>query len=290
MNTTVIRRSASPPASLARTVLGIFKLRIGVLIMITRAGGPGDHAGAGGAGSCRCLVLALSVLVASASCRRLQPVRRGRGRPPDGAHAQRARSPAARCRTSPLWLALIGALLAAAVGAAAWLVVNAGRRAVHLPRRVLLWRGLHGVAEAAQLDSTSSSAASSGSFAVLAGAAAVDPALGRPAAAAGAGAVPVDAAAFLEPGDRLPGRLRRRRRADAAGGGGRAARGAHRARQRDRAGGRVAAAGVLRRRAGLCCSAALLGGAYFLRKTWALARAPSRAHRDGGVLRARWCS
>jgi heme o synthase len=120
MNSTVLQAGDRPAAGLLRTVLGIFKLRIGTLIMITALGG---MAAAGGPALslAQVLVLALSVLVASASAGafnqyieadsdRLMVRTRRR------AFASGALEP------TPLWLLAIAALLAAAVAAAAFVL------------------------------------------------------------------------------------------------------------------------------------------------------------------------
>ena len=114
MNTS-LARITHPTFALARTVLGIFKLRIGVLIMISALAGlaitPGPAIGV-----MQGLVLALAVLVASAAAGAFNQfyeaeadrlMARTRGR----AFASGALTP------SPLWLAVIGALLVVAVGA-----------------------------------------------------------------------------------------------------------------------------------------------------------------------------
>ena len=172
MNT--IAASHHRSARLARDVLGLFKLRIGVMIMITALVGlvvtPGSALGIG-----QLLTLALSVLVASASA---------------GAYNQyyehdvdhlmaRTRRRAfvtGALRHSPAWLLPIGGLLVGAV-AAAWWSLNAMSAlfvflgaffyavvyTVWLKRRSWLNIVVGGLA---------------GSFAVLAGAAAVNPTLG----------------------------------------------------------------------------------------------------------------
>lgn len=173
MNTTTLVASKRRPAHLARDVVGLFKLRIGVMIMITALVGlvvtPGAPLGLG-----QLLTLALSVLVASASAGaynqyyehdvdRLMARTRGRA------------FVTGALRHTPAWLALIVGLLAGAV-AAAWslnamsaLFVFLGAffyavvYTVWLKRRSWLNIVVGGLA---------------GSFAVLAGAAAVDPQLG----------------------------------------------------------------------------------------------------------------
>jgi protoheme IX farnesyltransferase len=159
---------------LMRDVASLFKLRIGILIMITALAGlavaPGSPPGA-----LQVLTLAFVVLLASASA---------------GAFNQyfEYESDALMVRTrrrvfvtgalkpSPAWLALIGAMLAAAVGLAAFVLNPASAcyvflgaffyavvYTVWLKQRTCLNIVIGGLA---------------GSFAVLAGAAAVDPAIG----------------------------------------------------------------------------------------------------------------
>ena len=174
MNTTTLGRTGQRTAQLARDVLSLFKLRIGMLIMVTALVGlavtPGAALSLG-----QVLVLALSVLGASAAA---------------GAFNQYAEHDSDRlmARTRrrafvtgalphhPAWLLLIGALLAGSV-AAAWFALNAAAAlyvflgaffyavvyTVWLKRRSALNIVVGGLA---------------GSFAVLAGGAAADPALG----------------------------------------------------------------------------------------------------------------
>jgi protoheme IX farnesyltransferase len=164
----------SDASQLARKVLGLFKLRIGIVIMITALAGYAVTPGAPVSGV-QLLVLALAVLVSSASAGAFNQyveydtdrlMARTRGRPfATGEFAHR-----------PAWLLLIAALLAASVAAAA-LAANALSAlyvflgaffyavvyTVWLKRRTWLNIVVGGLA---------------GSFAVLAGAAAVDPSLG----------------------------------------------------------------------------------------------------------------
>ena len=166
--------AARPPSRLVRDVLGLFKLRIGVMIMLTALVGfaftPGPALS-----PAQVLVLALSVMVASASA---------------GAFNQYVEADSDRlmARTrgrafvtgalphTPAWLALIAGLLALAVGAAWWALnvwaalytflgafFYAVVYTVWLKRRTWLNIVVGGLA---------------GSFAVLAGAAAVDPSPG----------------------------------------------------------------------------------------------------------------
>ena len=174
MNSSVMPATQRPGVATLRTVLGLFKLRIGTLIMITALAGMAIS-GASGLSLVQVLVLALSVLVASgaagafnqyveADSDRLMARTRGR------AFATGTLQPGAR------WLALIGALLAAAVGSAAY-VLNATSAAF-----IFLGAFFYGVVYTVWLKRRSWTniviGGLSGSFAVLAGAAAVDPALG----------------------------------------------------------------------------------------------------------------
>jgi protoheme IX farnesyltransferase len=172
--TTALALAPRTPARLARDVLGLFKLRIGVMIMLTALVGfvftPGPSLSLA-----QVLVLAISVMVSSASA---------------GAFNQYVEAESdklmARTRTrafvtgalphTPAWLAVIAALLAVSV-ASAWWALNAWAAlyvflgaffyavvyTVWLKRRTWLNIVVGGLA---------------GSFAVLAGAAAVDPAIG----------------------------------------------------------------------------------------------------------------
>ena len=164
---------ASPPRGLelARAVLSLFKLRIGVLIMVTALVGLAVTPGAS-LSALQVLVLALSVLVASASA---------------GAFNQYAEHEADRLmkRTAgrafatgalphrPAWLLLMAVMLAGAV-AAAWVMLNAAAAAY-----VFLGAFFYGVVYTLWLKRRSAwnivIGGLAGSFAVLAGAAAVDP-------------------------------------------------------------------------------------------------------------------
>jgi len=172
MNTTL--RQSNDAAGLARKVLGLFKLRIGFVIMVTALAGfavtPGPKPGA-----VKLAVLALSVLIASASAGAFNQYvehdsDRLMARTRDRAFVTGA------LPHRPAWLALIGLLLAASV-TASWLATNplaalyvflgaffyAVVYTVWLKRRTWLNIVVGGLA---------------GSFSVLAGAAAVNPALG----------------------------------------------------------------------------------------------------------------
>lgn len=159
---------------LARKVMGVFKFRIGFVIMITALAGYAVTPGAG-PGEIPLAVLALAVLISSASAGAFNQyieyetdrlMLRTRGR----AFAT------GELRHTPAWLALIGILLAGSV-AAAWYATNplaalyvflgaffyAVVYTVWLKRRTWLNIVVGGLA---------------GSFSVLAGAAAVNPELG----------------------------------------------------------------------------------------------------------------
>lgn len=172
-------RGASPSRTMqrpgaARDVLGLFKLRIGFMIMLTALVGMAVTPGPS-PGWLEVLVLAFAVLVASASAGAFNQYYerdsdRLMARTRDRAFVTGAVS------SSPGWLLLMAALLALAVGVAGWLL-NAISAAyvflgaffyavvytVWLKRRSWLNIVIGGLA---------------GSFAVLAGAAAVDPAIG----------------------------------------------------------------------------------------------------------------
>lgn len=271
MNTTVLHRAQKAP-SLARTVLGIFKLRIGVLIMISALAGLAITPGPA-VGFAQGLVLALAVLVASASAGAFNQFveaesDRQMARTKRRAFASGALSP------SPLWLGLIGALLAVSVGAT-WFIVNPIAALF-----IFLGAFFYGVVYTVWLKRRTWAnivvGGLSGSFAVLAGAAAVDPTLGTlpwllalvlflwtpPHFWSLAIACKDDYAAAGVP--MLP----------VVVGVPRAARIVH-------ANAIVlVAVSLLPALFGagpVVLAGALLGGAYFLRRTWALARAPSRA-------------
>ena len=170
MSTSAIA-SAPRGLVLARAVLSLFKLRIGVLIMVTALVGLAVTPGAA-LDFAQVLTLALSVLVASASA---------------GAFNQYAEHEADRLmvRTRgrafaagvlphhPAWLALMALLLLAAVGAA-WAMLNPAAAAY-----VFLGAFFYGVVYTLWLKRRTAwnivIGGLAGSFAVLAGAAAADP-------------------------------------------------------------------------------------------------------------------
>jgi protoheme IX farnesyltransferase len=171
MSTATVAVSPRRATRLARDVLGLFKLRIGVMIMVTALVGMVVTPGAP-ASAAQAMVLALSVLIASASAGAYNQYFER-----DVDHLmQRTRGRAfvtGALPHTPAWLLLIAALLVGAVGAA-WWALNASAAlfvflgaffyavvyTVWLKRRSWLNIVVGGLA---------------GSFAVLAGAAAVDP-------------------------------------------------------------------------------------------------------------------
>lgn len=158
----------------ARLVLGVFKLRIGVMIMATALVGLAITPGPA-LSLAQCAVLALSVLLASASAGAFnQYVEYDRDRLM--ARTRKRAFVTGALRRSPSWLVLIGAMLALAVAAAAW-VLN-GMAALF----VFLGAFTYGVVYTVWLKPRSASnivvGGLAGSFAVLAGGAAVDPMLG----------------------------------------------------------------------------------------------------------------
>lgn len=175
MNSTTLAQGARPsPAHTARLVLGLFKLRIGVMIMVTALVGLVITPGAA-LSLAQVAVLALAVLGASASA---------------GAFNQyyeydtdrlmaRTRTRAfvtGALRHSPAWLLLIGGLLAVSVGAA-WWALNASAALY-----TFLGAFFYGVVYTVWLKRRSWTniviGGLAGSFAVMAGGAAVDPTLG----------------------------------------------------------------------------------------------------------------
>jgi protoheme IX farnesyltransferase len=174
MNTTVMQATDRPAAGLLRTVLGVFKMRIGVLIMITALGGMAIASGPG-LSLAQLLVLALSVLVASASAGAFnQYIEADSDRLM--VRTRRRAFASGALKPTPLWLLAIGALLAAAVAAAA-VVLNATSALF-----IFLGAFFYAVVYTMWLKRRSwlniVVGGLSGSFAVLAGAAAVDPAVG----------------------------------------------------------------------------------------------------------------
>lgn len=169
MDSTVVR--ASGAVSMIRNVFGLFKLRIGIVIMATALVGYVVAPGAGVSGT-QFAVLALSVLISSASAGAFNQYVEFQSDRLMARTRDRA-FPSGALKRSPAWLLLMAVLLLASV-ATAWLALNpvsalfvflgaffyAVVYTVWLKRRSWLNIVIGGLA---------------GSFAVLAGAAAVNP-------------------------------------------------------------------------------------------------------------------
>ncbi len=168
--------SVAPPAAVARwrTVVSVFKLRIGVLIMLTALAGMAISPAPAPA-AWQVLLVAIAVLVASASAGAFNQFVEADADRLMKRTCQRAFATGA-LRAGPGWMALIVGLLAVSV-CATWLAINAVAAlflflgaftyaviyTVVLKRRTWLNIVFGGLA---------------GSFAVLTGAAAADPAIG----------------------------------------------------------------------------------------------------------------
>lgn len=171
---TVSQGSRKSPAALARLVLGLFKLRIAVMTMITALVGLAVTPGAT-LRPAQVVVLALAVLLASASA---------------GTFNQYCEFEAdrlmARTRTrafvtgelphTPAWLVLLAALLGLAVGAA-WFVLNPVA-ALYIFLGAFVYAVVYTVWLKRRSWTNIVVGGLAGSFAVLAGGAAVDPGLG----------------------------------------------------------------------------------------------------------------
>ena len=175
MNAITTTAAVAAAPSRVRLVLGLFKLRIAVLIMLTALGGMAASPGGAALSLGQVLVLALAVMGASAAAGafnqyveadsdRLMVRTRGR------AFASGA------LQATPRWLAVIGVLLAASVGAA-WAALNA-MAALY----IFLGAFTYGVVYTLLLKRRSWTnivfGGLAGSFAVLAGGAAVAPQIG----------------------------------------------------------------------------------------------------------------
>ena len=175
MNTGVAARGrARSSGRTLRLVFGLFKLRIGVMIMLTALVGLAVTPGPA-LEPAQVLVLALAVLLASSSAGAFnQYVERDSDRLMARTRGRAFASGVFRAH--PGWLALFGAMLLAAV-AAAWWVLNAWSALF-----VFLGAFTYGVVYTVWLKRRSWTniviGGLAGSFAVLAGGAAVDPALG----------------------------------------------------------------------------------------------------------------
>jgi protoheme IX farnesyltransferase len=171
MHTTTLKPAGRSTAQLTRDVISLFKLRIGVLIMITALVGMAVSPGPAPS-LAQVLVLALSVLIASASAGAFnQYVEHESDRLM--ARTQLRAFATGALPHHPAWLALMALLLAGAV-AAAWLVLNAAAALY-----VFLGAFFYGVVYTLWLKKRSAMniviGGLAGSFAVLAGAAAIDP-------------------------------------------------------------------------------------------------------------------
>ena len=167
MHTTTLKPAGRGTAQMARDVISLFKLRIGVLIMITALVGMAVSPGPApsfDAGADPGAVGAAGVGQRGG----VQPVCRVRERSPDGAHASKRAFVTGALPHHPAWLVLMAVLLAGAV-ASAWLVLN-GAAALH----VFLGAFFYGVVYTLWLKRRTSLniviGGLAGSFAVLAGA------------------------------------------------------------------------------------------------------------------------
>ena len=174
MSTSLVSAEAVVVAPRWRTVLGVFKLRIGFLIMLTALAGLAITPAPAPA-AWQVLVMALAVLVASASSGAFNQfieaesdrlMRRTRGR----AFAS------GQLATSPAWLALIVGLLVAAVSTA-WVVLN-GTAALFLFLGAFTYGVVYTVGLKRRTWFNIVIGGLAGSFAVLTGAAAADPSPG----------------------------------------------------------------------------------------------------------------
>jgi heme o synthase len=174
MNTTTLNRVAAAPLSRARLVLGIFKLRIAVLIMVTALGGMAIVPG-GSLGLVQTVVLALSVLLASAAAGAFNQYAEA----DSDRLMKRTRTRAFASGALPkngAWLIAIVALLVFAVGAAA-LVINITAAGFVLAG-ALTYALIYTLGLKRRTPWNIVVGGAAGSFAVLAGAAAVTPQLG----------------------------------------------------------------------------------------------------------------
>jgi protoheme IX farnesyltransferase len=174
MHSTTLKPTGRGIGQMARDVISLFKLRIGVLIMITALVGMAVAPGQSPS-FVQVLVLAVSVLLASASAGAFNQYVEYESDRLMARTAKRAFATGALPH-HPGWLVLMAVLLAGAVGAA-WVALN-GVAALH----VFLGAFFYGVVYTLWLKRRTSLniviGGLAGSFAVLAGAAAVDPALG----------------------------------------------------------------------------------------------------------------
>jgi protoheme IX farnesyltransferase len=176
MNTTTLPRTeaANPAPARWRVVVSVFKLRIGVLIMLTALAGlaiaPGPMPEAW-----KVALMALAVLVSAASAGAFnQYVEADSDR-----MMKRTRNRAfatGALKAGPLWMGIIVGLLAAAVGVT-WAFIN-GISALFLFLGAFTYAVVYTVGLKRRTWMNIVFGGLAGSFAVLTGAAAVDPALG----------------------------------------------------------------------------------------------------------------
>ena len=174
MTTDTLEPIRSRAAQRTRDVVSLFKLRIGSLIMVTALVGmvvtPGPAPS-----WIEVLVLALSVLVASASAGAFNQYVEHQSDQLMARTRRRAFVTGALPH-HPAWLVLMGAMLAGAV-AAAWLVLN-GAAALYVFLGAFFYAFVYTVWLKRRSAMNIVIGGLAGSFAVLAGAAAVDPTLG----------------------------------------------------------------------------------------------------------------
>ena len=157
-----------------RTVLGVFKLRIGVLITLTALAGLAITPGPAPA-AWQVLLMALAVLTASAAAGAFnQYVEAGSDRLMKRTRERAFASGA--LRAGPLWVVVIVAMLAVAVGAT-WMLIN-GVAALFLFLGAFTYGVVYTVGLKRRTWTNIVFGGLAGSFAVLTGAAAVDPAIG----------------------------------------------------------------------------------------------------------------
>jgi heme o synthase len=178
MNTPHAVPGAPPQAAAAaapawRTVLGVFKLRIGVLIMLTALAGIAATPG-GTLAAWQVVLVAVAVLVSSAAAGAFNQLVEADSDRRMARTRHRAFASGA-LRPGPCWFALIAALLAVAV-AATWAATN-GLAALFLAAGALTYAVVYTVLLKRRTWWNIVIGGAAGSFAVLTGAAAADPSL-----------------------------------------------------------------------------------------------------------------
>ncbi|HET9820242.1 MAG TPA: heme o synthase [Burkholderiaceae bacterium] len=180
MNAITTTASAVPAGSRLRLVASLFKLRIAVLIMVTALGGVAASPGGAALDGIQVAVLALAVLVASAAAGAFNQYVEADSDRLMARTRQRAFASGALAAT-PRWLALFAAMLAAAVGAA-WVALN-GTAALFIFAGAFTYAAIYTLALKRRSWTNIVFGGAAGSFAVLAGAAAVNPVPGAQALA-----------------------------------------------------------------------------------------------------------